>query len=940
MGLKLKYLLPLLILVFAVAINFISYVNSRALVIAEAEKRLVADIHDDLAQAQGTIERFLNLANVEGVRRTVSAFGEHTSVNLMLAVDEDGIVLASTRYAHVGKPIKALNISFDEVTVERLNLSRSTDVRLVAASNDVVGYSSVCGKAVDMLRPDRCGFIFVQANIGLAIEQEVFLLQRQAQFFGVGTILMALALIFIIHSVVSRRAQKMLEVMAQFADGDRNARIGFDSVDELGKMAQGVDAMLERIVSDESELKTNEARMRALFDTVPDGIVVLDSSGVIQEVNDAVENMMRTSSAELDGSQVCSLFVDDKAACSFDELRQNCQDRKIGNLAQFELLRVDGNVFPAEIAISEMQLDDNDMYLMVVHDITERHNAEQKLLMAQKIIKNASEAIIVTNVKNEIIDVNPAYERVMGYSKEEVLGKNPGVISSDRHDNDFYKAMWASIEATGAWAGEVWDRRKTGEAFPSWLTINAITNPHGDVSHYVGIFSDISQQKAAEEKLQQLAYYDPLTGLPNRALFYDRLEHELVIARRNQQCFALLFLDLDRFKDVNDTLGHTVGDELLVQVSAKLKNCLRESDTVVRLGGDEFTILLARLEGENYIGSVADKIIRSLSEKFVVKDYEVHIGASIGVAVYPNDGENIDELVRNADTAMYRAKESGRGVYRFFTTEMNAENFRRVDLERKVRVALEQEEFEVYFQPKIDIKNMNVVGAEALLRWHHEGEIISPMEFVPLAEETGLIVPIGRQVVDKVLGQLSAWGDASLPVAINLSGKQLRQKAGFVDDFERLLRQHNVPVELIELEITESMIMSDLEEAIQMMLRLKDVGVTIAIDDFGTGYSSLSYLKKFPIDTLKVDRSFVRDIEHDQDDAAIVSSILSMASNLKLQVVAEGVETEAQLGFLRARGCEMVQGYLFSKPLPADEYIQWLQSWNESNGLRDNTGGI
>ena len=500
--------------------------------------------------------------------------------------------------------------------------------------------------------------------------------------------------------------------------------------------------------------------------------------------------------------------------------------------------------------------------------------------------------------------------------------------------------MWTSVEATGAWAGEVWDRRKTGEAFPSWLTINAITNQHSEVSHYFGIFSDISQQKAAEEKLQQLAYYDPLTGLPNRSLFYDRLERELAIARRNQKCFALLFIDLDRFKDVNDTLGHTIGDELLVQVSKKLKDCLRDSDTVVRLGGDEFTILLARLDGDNYVGAVADKVIQLLSEKFVVKDYEVHIGASIGIAVYPNDGKNIDELVRNADTAMYRAKESGRGVYRFFTTEMNVENFRRADLERKIRVALEQEKFEVYFQPKIDIDNMTIIGAEALLRWHHEGEIISPMEFVPLAEETGLIVPIGRQVVDKVLRQLSVWGDASLPVAINLSGKQLHQKAGFVEDFRYLLRQHNVPVGLVELEITESMIMSDMEEAIQMMLQLKDAGVTIAIDDFGTGYSSLSYLKKFPIDTLKIDRSFVRDIEHDQDDAAIVSSILSMASNLKLRVVAEGVETEAQLDFLRARGCEMAQGYFFSKPLPADEYMQWLQDWNESNSLRDNTEDI
>ena len=429
MSIKLKYLLPLLILVFAAVINLISYVNSRALVVVETEKRLVAEIHDDLAQAQGTVEHFLNLDNIEGVRRTVSAFGEHESVNLMLAVDENGIVLASTRYAHVGRSIKALDVSFDEATIERLNLSRSTDVRLVSEDDEVVGYSSICGKAVEMLRPDRCGFIFVQANIGLAIKQEVFLLQRQAQFFGIGTILMTLALIFIVHYVVSHRAHKMLQVMAKFAEGNRGVRIGFDSKDELGKMSKGVDLMLDRIVSDEAGLKANEARLRALFDTVPDGIVTLDSSGMVLEMNEAVESMLRASSTELNGRQICSLFVDDKAACSFDDLRQNYLDRKIGNLAQFELARLDESVFPAEIAISEMQLDDSDIYLMVVHDITERHNAEQKLLMAQKIIKNASEAIIVTNVNNEIVDVNPAYEQVMGYSKDEVLGKNISVVS-------------------------------------------------------------------------------------------------------------------------------------------------------------------------------------------------------------------------------------------------------------------------------------------------------------------------------------------------------------------------------------------------------------------------------------------------------------------------------------------------------------------------------
>ncbi len=942
MSIKLKYLLPLLILVFAVVVNLISYVNSRTLVIAEEEKRLVSDIHNDLAQAQRTIERFLQLDDLDGVRRTVSAFAERSEVNLMLLADENGVVLASTRYAQVGKPVKSLQISLDQEIIEQINLSRSTQVRLMPETTDVFGYSSLCGKTVGVLRSNQCGYLFLEANIRLPIEREIFLLWRQAEFFGLGTIVMTLALILLVHLLVSHRAQKMLATMNDFAEGNRVARIGFEAMDELGKMASGVDAMLDQIVSDEADLKANEARMRALFETVPDGIITLDPSGIVLDLNGAVERVMRTSKAEMIGREVGSLFAEAEEVASLIGLKKNYLSRQAGNVAPFELVRMDGDVFPAEIAISEMQLADSEIHILVVHDITERYAAEQKLRLAQKVIQNASEAIVVTNANNEIVDVNPAYERIMGCSKEEVMGKNPSIFSSHRHGADFYQAMWCSVESTGAWAGEVWDRRLSGESFPSWLTVNAIKNQQGDVSHYVGIFSDISHQKSAEEKLQQLAYYDPLTGLPNRTLFYDRLRHEIVIAQRNHQRFALLFLDLDRFKDVNDTLGHNVGDELLLQVSVRLKQCLRESDTVVRLGGDEFTVLLTQFEDDGYIGVVAEKIIQALSEEFVVNEHEVNVGASIGVSVYPNDGEEVDELVRNADTAMYRAKESGRGVYRFFTSEMNAENFLRLGLERKIRIALEQDEFEVYFQPKVNIKSLAVVGAEALLRWHHQGEIISPMEFIPLAEETGLIVPIGQRVAEMVVQQISVWSQAGLPlapVAINLSGKQFRHKACFVSDFVRLLKQYKVPAGLVELEITESMIMSDLEEAIEMMLRLREVGVTIAIDDFGTGYSSLSYLKKFPIDTLKVDRSFVRDLETDQDDAAIVSSILSMANNLKLQVIAEGVETEAQLRFLHTGGCDMAQGYLFSKPLPADQYMQWLQHWNDSNHLRGMASG-
>ncbi|MBF0471913.1 MAG: diguanylate cyclase, partial [Gammaproteobacteria bacterium] len=478
-----------------------------------------------------------------------------------------------------------------------------------------------------------------------------------------------------------------------------------------------------------------------------------------------------------------------------------------------------------------------------VQDITDLHKAADSLQLAHQVIANTSEAVLITDAFKRIIDVNPAYERSTGYSREEVLGKSPAITSSGRHGPDFYREMWRQINSSDHWSGEVWDRRKNGEVFPQVLTINAIRDFDGKVVNYVGILKDITAQKATEDMLEKLAFYDPLTSLPNRALFKDRLEHDLVHADRNGDRVGLFFLDLDRFKYVNDTLGHNAGDLLLQQVAQRLEECVRSSDTICRIGGDEFTIVLSDIEQINDISTIAAKIIERLEQAFVLKGSEVFVGASIGIALYPDDAASFEELTKNADLAMYQAKEAGRGVYRYFTADMNSANLRRLSLEGDLRKALDQQQLTLFYQPKVAVESGRIVGMEALVRWiHPEKGMISPIDFIPLAEETGLILPLGSQVLEQACMQTRKWtleGLGELKVAVNLSARQF-QDSGLIALVRDTLRRSGLPPAQLELELTETAVMADVDEAIAQITALREVGVHISIDDFGTGYSSLS----------------------------------------------------------------------------------------------------
>jgi diguanylate cyclase (GGDEF)-like protein/PAS domain S-box-containing protein len=567
-----------------------------------------------------------------------------------------------------------------------------------------------------------------------------------------------------------------------------------------------------------------------------------------------------------------------------------------------------------------------------VQDISERKEAEEQLRISA-IAFETQEAIIVTDTQPRIISVNRSFERLTGYSAAEAIGRNPSILQSGRHDQAFYRAMWNELLEKDAWSGEMWDRRKDGSQYPKWVNMSAVRSVGGEVTHYVAIFMDISERKRAEEEIHRLAFFDTLTGLPNRRLLTDRLQQALAGSQRSGGYGALMFMDLDNFKVLNDTRGHDMGDLLLVGVSQRLQQCVRGSDTVARLGGDEFVVILhelgdAPMQAATQAEMVAEKIVAALSQPYLLNGLEHHSSASLGVCLFHGHDASLEELLKRADTAMYQAKQSGRNMVRFFESAMQVAVEARATLEGRLRHALERDELQLYYQAQVG-EDGRIAGAEVLLRWFNaEQGAVSPAEFIPVAEDSGLILPIGAWVLESACAQLQQWAQLpalrQLSLSVNVSARQFRQP-GFVQQVVQTVRRYGIQPEKLKLELTESLVLADVDDTIARMGALRALGVRFSMDDFGTGYSSLSYLKRLPLDQLKIDRSFVRELETDRSDEVIVRTIIDMARNFGLNVIAEGVETEAQRDILRRNGCLDYQGFLFSKPLPLDGFLSLLQ---------------
>ena len=582
---------------------------------------------------------------------------------------------------------------------------------------------------------------------------------------------------------------------------------------------------------------------------------------------------------------------------------------------------------PAHLVCVVQDLDE----IKAARAALQRSEARQRL--AATVVDNTMEGVVVTDAHSRILSVNAAFTRLLGYTEEELLGKTPRVFKSGRHDKAFYEAMWTALTETGYWQGEIWNRRKNGEIFPEHMSLSAVRDPAGEITHYVCMFTDISEEKAQQRQLEYLAHNDPLTGLSNRTWFGHQLELAVQEAQGSGEHIAVLLLNLDRFKDVNDSYGHATGDEVLKHIARQVQSALRPGDVLGRLAGDELAVVARNLRHADGAAAVARHLIRAVAEPWRSPDgLEVVAGVSVGICMFPEHAGTTELLLQGAHAAVYGAKARGRGAWCFFHEAMTQAARERLELESRLRLALAQGHLQMYYQPQIDIATGRIQGAEALVRWNDPQEgLISPARFIPVAETSGVIGPLGEWVVREVCRQGQQWREAGLPpltLALNVSPRQfhLTDLAGCT---AAALHASGFPAALLELEITESALAERTEEARQVLVRLRELGVRIAVDDFGTGYSSLAQLKRFPIDVLKIDQGFIRDIPQSEDDMAISAAIIAMGHSMGLSVLAEGVETEGQLAFLRERGCDAYQGYLCSRPVPADEFVALLRAQAE-----------
>ncbi|MFT5760655.1 MAG: diguanylate cyclase (GGDEF)-like protein/PAS domain S-box-containing protein [Alteromonadaceae bacterium] len=763
---------------------------------------------------------------------------------------------------------------------------------------------------------------------------------------GFSSMLFLIVLYFIIGLYFStiRSINSLTQVTGKFYSGDLDARVTLNTHDELNEIAFGFNEMaasIQNLMADKKEIST---RLRAIIDNSPIGIWFTGTDGRYHFVNKTFcdvagiieEDMLNTPSshlAELLGEEVAQqCLTSDKAALEQDFPHVSyatipCSNTKpyLLEVTKVKLKNTHGEVIGL-IGISK--------------DITNSRQQEDDLKLADIVYQNSAEAMMITNINNEIITINPALSDMTGYSKSELIGKDPKILSSGKQSPLFYQLMWEEIKLTGRWQGEIWNTRKNGTDYPEWLSINTIYD-EGIVFRRIALFSDITEKKEADELILKQANYDSLTNLPNRRMFIDRLEQEIKVSERKKQQFALIFIDLDNFKVINDSKGHDYGDALLVQAGKRISHCVREVDTVARLGGDEFTIILSDLSDLSNVDSICQKVLLALSKPFCIAKMYTYISASLGVTVYPNDARTTLELLKNADQAMYLAKDLGRNRFCYFTTSMQDEALNKLSLINDLRNAINLNQLAVFYQPIVELNTGIIRKAEALLRWKHPVRgMVSPAEFIPLAEESGLIVEIGDWVFKQTVQHIKKCKKQlglDIQISVNKSPVQFRET---VNNFDWLsyLTENELPGENIVIEITEGLLMNNNTSTMDQLSQLRAADIKLSMDDFGTGYSSLSYLKKFELDYLKIDQSFTRNLAPDSEDMILSEAIITMAQKLGLKVIAEGIETEEQRKLLLDSGCDYGQGYLFSRPIPADDFLQLLAKTASDTGVKKEIG--
>lgn len=675
----------------------------------------------------------------------------------------------------------------------------------------------------------------------------------------------------------------------------------------------------------ENELEKLIAELRATLESTADGILVTDLDGAIRSYNHLFAKLWGLPDELLTQRDDGAIYAwMDKCMVDAGHYTERLGSINRSPLMEStDVLVLRSGKIMERVTLPQYARGRPIGRVYSYRDITQRLADEARLQLAAKVFESSTDAIFITDSAQKIITTNPSFERLSSYSEKEMLGQTPKDFFSEESNGELVRSLLEELEAKGYWEGELWNRRKNGHAYLCMISLVRVQDEFGHTVHYIGFFKDRTENHTAKQKIEELAFSDVLTGLPNRLLLAERIKQSITFSSRNNTSFALLFLDLDHFKQINDSLGHPFGDRVLIEVTERLKRCVRQVDTASRLGGDEFVLLLHQADSSG-AEICARRVLDELSAPFTLDGMNFTVTCSIGIALFPADGCNMDDLIKNADSAMYHVKERGRSDFRFYQRQMNIGLLSRMKIDHAMRQALENNGFRLHYQPLVNLKNDEVFGVEALLRWHDTdlGEV-SPAQFIPIAEETGVIVAIGNWVLKTAIKQATIWFNRGekLSISVNVSALQFQQ-ASFVEDIADALKDANLPADRIELELTESILIRDVEETLKKLQALADLGLKMSIDDFGTGYSSLSYLKRFPISKLKIDRSFVTHLPDDESDIAIVTAIISLAHALKLRVIAEGVENTDQRALLQALHCDELQGFLFSQALSIDEFEQ------------------
>ncbi|MDO9011944.1 MAG: EAL domain-containing protein [Gallionella sp.] len=935
---RLSLLISFILVIVSLASSFLIYLQTDRSNRASIQKHVLTEATLQMGGLQNGLYNWLTAGDGQQALLSLSIAATYPSIRTLMLVDEKNRVLMANRYSWKGKLARAESKYSDIEAGQIIDNGVSQLAFNDGESTLLQGYFPLITEYKQGGLEKTMGMLYVEYDISRELQAEKKETIAQALIFAFITLLASGLIGILLHLLVTRRVNLLAAVSSRCAEGDYSARTHLQGGDELSALGRSFDLMAQRMTENIARQEKQHTFLAESQRIAHFGSWELDLLTGKLECSDEMLRLFAIDSSEFIPTYETFLNIvhpEDRALVS--QACSHAQVEKKPHQIIHRLLMADGRIKWVEQRCTHYFDTDGRVVRSVgtVQDVTEREEAVLQLSIAA-VAFETQEAILVTDRDANIIKVNHAFEMITGYSQEEVLGRNPSLLSSGRQDKTFYRIMWEAINREGRWSGELWDRRKDGEIYPKWLTITAVKN-RDKVTHYVAVFMDITGRKKAEEEIYSLAFFDPLTHLPNRRLLMDRMHIALGQSDRNRHCGALMFLDLDHFKVLNDTKGHEFGDQMLIEVARRLSVCVRDSDSVARFGGDEFVVLLEGLsvnENEAVVqaGLVAEKIRDSLSQTYQIADYVHESSSSIGVVLFNGAEVEAENLFKHADLAMYEAKEGGRNMVRFFEPAMQAVLEARTLMERALRQALPNGELELYFQVQTNQEN-TLLGAEVLLRWRNPVlGMVSPAEFIPLAEQTKLILPIGQWVLEQACARLKLWEThpvlCNMRLAVNISPVQFH-RPDFVRQVKAILAESGANPKRLELELTENLVLEDVEEAILKMTELKAFGVRFSMDDFGTGYSSLQYIKRLPISQLKIDQSFVRDILTDSGDAMMVQTIVAMARNFGYEVIAEGVEEHAQLSPLINIGCASFQGYLFGRPVALDDFEQLISGWIE-----------